>query len=296
MEWAAEALLNNGDGTYGGNHNFYIYDQGAKGFVYLPNDTDATFEWMSLFDLTPYDAHPIYWWANRAQPAPPPTEVWLAAMGDPAWRQKYVDAIADPARALGRGQLQGWIDTWSQQIADAVAPIPTRWATPEQFRMAVGAARETVAKRRDYLQSFVDCDAGRQRRRPGRRRCPLVRRLPRRRPGREPGRARDLRQRHRRRLQRRHRRRVLAAPARSAGVRLLLVRTPVDLGQASVSREIYLGKQGDHPLTSCQHSAQDGAGQLELGGAEMRTTTRNRCHRATRAPPSCRATTSCAGW
>ena len=41
-EWAAEALLNNGDGAYGGNHNFYIYDQGAQGFVFLPNDTDAT--------------------------------------------------------------------------------------------------------------------------------------------------------------------------------------------------------------------------------------------------------------
>ena len=157
MEWAAEALLNNGDGSYGGNHNFYIYDQGAKGFVYLPNDTDATFEWMSLFDITPYDAHPIYWWANRAQPAPPPTEVWLAAMGDPGWRKKYVDAIAAQLARWDVGQLQGWIDAWSQQIADAVAADPHRWATPEQFRMAVGAARETVAQRRDYLQSFVEC-------------------------------------------------------------------------------------------------------------------------------------------
>ena len=25
-EWAAEALLNDGDGYYGGGHNFYIYD------------------------------------------------------------------------------------------------------------------------------------------------------------------------------------------------------------------------------------------------------------------------------
>ena len=70
VEWASEALLNNADGTYGGNHNLYIYDQGAKGFVYLPNDTDSTFDWLSLFDLTPSNDHPIYWWANRAQPMP----------------------------------------------------------------------------------------------------------------------------------------------------------------------------------------------------------------------------------
>ena len=35
MTWAAEALLNDADGYYGGFHNFYLYDQGPEG-VRLP--------------------------------------------------------------------------------------------------------------------------------------------------------------------------------------------------------------------------------------------------------------------
>jgi len=49
--WGAEALLNDGDGYYGGFHNFYVYDQGQPGFVFLPQDTDSTFDWLVQFDL-----------------------------------------------------------------------------------------------------------------------------------------------------------------------------------------------------------------------------------------------------
>src|SRR4029079_2346383 len=42
MTWAAEALLNDADGYYGGFHNFLLYDQGPKGLIFLPKDTDST--------------------------------------------------------------------------------------------------------------------------------------------------------------------------------------------------------------------------------------------------------------
>jgi hypothetical protein len=158
VEWASEALLNNADGTYGGTHNFYIYDEGAKGFVYLPNDTDSTFDWMTLFDDTPSDDHPIYYWANRAPPKPAVGAVWLAVMNDPGWRSKYVDAIATQLGQWNVSQIQGWIDSWSQQIAADVAADPHTWATPDQFQMAVSAAHDVVAARAQYLQTFVDCE------------------------------------------------------------------------------------------------------------------------------------------
>jgi hypothetical protein len=158
VEWASEALLNNADGTYGGNHNLYIYDQGAKGFVYLPNDTDSTFDWLSLFDVTPANDHPIYWWSNRAQPLQGPGVVWVAVMSDPTWRSKYVDAIATQLGKWNVQQIQGWIDTWSQQIAADVAADPHTWASPAQFQMAVGTAHDVVAQRAQFLQTFVDCE------------------------------------------------------------------------------------------------------------------------------------------
>jgi len=158
MEWAGEALLNDADGIYGGTHNFYIYDQGAKGFVFLPNDTDATFEWLSLFDKTPHDDHPIYTWERRGPPAPIPSPIWLVAMNDPATRGKYVDAIAAQLAHWNVAQLQGWLDAWSQQIADAVAADPHAWATVDQFHAAVAAAHDIIAARAEFLNSFVDCE------------------------------------------------------------------------------------------------------------------------------------------
>jgi hypothetical protein len=156
-EWAGEALLNDADGFYGGMHNFYIYDT-PKGFIFLPNDTDSTFEWMYEFDLTPFNAHPVFWWEGRAKPQPAPLAVWLAAMNDPATRSKYVDAIADALAQWNVSQIQGWIDAWSQQIGDAVATDPHTWATVSQFQGAVAAAHNIVGQRAQFLQSFVDCE------------------------------------------------------------------------------------------------------------------------------------------
>jgi hypothetical protein len=158
LEWASEALLNDGDGMYGGMHNFYIYDAGAKGFVYLPNDTDATFDWLTQNDITPANAHPIAWWLNRAQPQPAPTTVWTAVLNDAGWRAEYVAAIATQLGKWNVAQLQGWIDAWSQQIAADVTADPHTPVTPAQFQMAVAQARDVVAKRAQYLQSFVACE------------------------------------------------------------------------------------------------------------------------------------------
>ena len=64
--WAAEALLNDSDGYYGGSHNFLLYDQGAAGYVFLSTDLDSTLDWLVLFDTVGATDHPIYWWYARA--------------------------------------------------------------------------------------------------------------------------------------------------------------------------------------------------------------------------------------
>jgi hypothetical protein len=157
-EWAVEALLNDADGYYSGDHNFYLYDQGAKGFVFLPDDTDATFDWFVFNDKTPANAHPIFWWEGRYEPTPKPGHAWLLAMNDPATRKLYVDALAAALASWNTSQVQGWIDNWSQQIADAVASDPHARATPTDFHKAVAAARQVVEDRPEYLRSFVDCE------------------------------------------------------------------------------------------------------------------------------------------
>jgi hypothetical protein len=158
--WGAEALLNDADGYYGGSHNYYLYDQGVAGYVFLPQDTDSDLDWLETFDLPGATDHPIFWWSSRAQPAPMVGDKWLIVLGDAAQRVHYADAIAGLLAKWDVTQLQGWIDSWSQQIAAAATSDPHTWATPADTQRATQVARDIVSKRATYLQSFVDCENG----------------------------------------------------------------------------------------------------------------------------------------
>jgi hypothetical protein len=160
VSWAAEAVLNDADGYYGGAHNFYLYDQGANGFVFLPNDTDSTFDWLALFDLPAFTDHPVFYWQARAAPAQLPGPQWNIVMSDAGWRKKYADAIAALLAKWDVAELQGWLSDWSAQIAADVAADPHAWATPADFQKAIASAHDVIGDRAQYLQSFVDCENG----------------------------------------------------------------------------------------------------------------------------------------
>ena len=160
QEWAGEALMNSADNYYGGDHNFYIYDTGAKGFVFLPNDTDSTFDWMVLNDQTGVKDHPVYFWEGRDQPPPHRGHIWRITMSDAAMRRQYADAIAAQLKNWDVKQIQGWIDTWSKQIAGDVADDPHTPVTMANFQQEIAAARSAVADRAAFLQTFVDCEKG----------------------------------------------------------------------------------------------------------------------------------------
>ena len=200
-------MLNDGDGYWGGGHNFYIYDYAGKGYRWLLDDADATFAWLGRSDV-----NPIYWWAGRTSQQEA-GQHYLIVMADPTWRANYLAAIRAQLARWDVARVQGWIDTWSAQIADAVAQDPHRLHSLEDHREALAAMR-AGGRRSAGLRREVPRLRGRQRRRQrrGRRRFRVVQRLRRRQPGRQPGRRRDLRQRHRRQLQPPRRRRQTAAP------------------------------------------------------------------------------------
>jgi hypothetical protein len=159
LEWAAEAVVNDADGYYGGAHNYYLYDEGAPGYVWLPDHTDSALEWLELFTPLSYKQHPIYWWEGRPMAEPPPAD-YLIVLNDPTWRGHYTDAIATQAAKWDATEILGWIDAWSAQIADAIAADPRKWATPDQVTTALGALRDVVNNRPQFLQSFVSCERG----------------------------------------------------------------------------------------------------------------------------------------
>ncbi len=159
LEWAAEAVVEDSDGYYGGSHNYWLYDEGTPGYVWLLDHTDSALEWTELFTPLGYKEHPIYWWAGRPLPDPPGKN-YLIVMNDPTWRKQYVDAIATQMPKWNPTEITGWIDTWSQQISGAVAADTHKWATMDQFTAAVAAMKDMAQNRPQYLKSFVACENG----------------------------------------------------------------------------------------------------------------------------------------
>jgi hypothetical protein len=150
--WAAECMLNDGDGYWGGAHNFYLYDQGAKGYVWIPSDVDATFNYLSKHTINPF-----YWWIGRFMPEPP-GQHYAIVMADPTWRAAYVDAMAAKLARFDVAEIQGWIGDWSKQIADAVAQDPHKAATVAQFGAAIAAAKDEVHERAEFVSRWLACE------------------------------------------------------------------------------------------------------------------------------------------
>jgi hypothetical protein len=166
--WAAEAVVNDADGYWAGDHNFMIYDHPKRGFLWLSVDLDSAFAWIGSMQ------HPVYWWAGRYWRPLEIPQHYLTVIADPDGRAAFVSALAAMVAAYDPPTLQGWVDDWSAQIAPAVARdahLPFSIAAHDQ---AVAAMRDEIAARATYLRSFLACaqgDAGDDRDGDGHRWC-----------------------------------------------------------------------------------------------------------------------------
>jgi len=154
LTWAAEMMLNDGDGYWGGDHNFYLYDQGPNlGYVFLPTDLDSILDFLASFT-----SDPVWWWSSRPglQFIGPQYRV---AMSDATLRGQYISAVTTQLGRFDVSQLQGWLDQWSAQIRDAVAADPHKPAstTTVAFDNAIAAALQGVQTRADYVTRWLAC-------------------------------------------------------------------------------------------------------------------------------------------
>ncbi len=156
LSWAAEAMLNDADGFYGGDHNFYIYDEGAnKGYAFFPDDLDSSLDYIG--DAT---TDPIYWWAARHD-VTDVLQPYRVVIGDDGLRAQYIAALAAQLGKWNVPQIQSWIDTAATQIASAVAADPHKPSTTTvaDFQAAVARERSGIQARADYVSSWLACRA-----------------------------------------------------------------------------------------------------------------------------------------
>jgi hypothetical protein len=151
--WAAEALLPQPDGYWGGNSNFYVYDHPTRGFIWLTDDLDATFEFM------PADMHPLYFWFNRNPPRRPGPQ-YVAMMNDAPTRNRFIEILAQLVEGWDIGQLQGRVSAWSAQIADALAADPNRSGSFEDDQARQGRLSDFVSQRPAFIRSWLTCAQG----------------------------------------------------------------------------------------------------------------------------------------
>ncbi len=156
LSWAAEALLNDGDGYYGGDHNFYIYDEGPTlGYAFFPTDLDSSLDYLGRFD-----SDPIFWWSTRQDVLDVPQH-YRVVMNDDTLRARYVAAVAAQLGKWDVPTIQSWIDTAAAQIASAVEADPHKPSTTTSaaFQSAVALARRGIQDRADYVSSWLACRA-----------------------------------------------------------------------------------------------------------------------------------------
>jgi hypothetical protein len=150
LEWATEAVLPDADGAWAGGYNFYAYNDPLTGFVVIPWDKDATFTRLDP-DVDPYTyKKPPEVFHGR--------EFYDITTADPAWFQRYIEAVAF---ALDEGYrvdlLQQRIDAWAAQIEAAAADDPNRPFTFAQHLDAVEDKREFVAERHAFVAGWLKC-------------------------------------------------------------------------------------------------------------------------------------------
>ncbi len=149
LEWAAEAVIPQDDGYWCCSHNFFLYEHPTNGVTFLPWDLDYS------FDTAPWFASPAEFYRDsNSQPH------LDAVAADPEWGPRWLEALRTAADSYDVETMQGQVDTWSAQIADAFADDPHTTVSAGSHTDGVDRLRAFVAQRRGFLDGWIACAQG----------------------------------------------------------------------------------------------------------------------------------------
>jgi hypothetical protein len=147
-DWAAEAMTPDNDGYWAVDHNFYIYGHPTRGFLWLPYDLDAT------FDFVQFDADPVTWvpsWSNG----------WgihqQIALGDPDVLNSFVAAVDKAHAAYDVNLLMARLARWEEQIAPSVGADQVKPFSTADHQIAIVTMTNYFYLRDRFVTSWLDC-------------------------------------------------------------------------------------------------------------------------------------------
>jgi hypothetical protein len=147
-EWAGEAMLPDNDGYWGVDHNYYLYRHPTRGFLWVPYDLDAT------FDFTEFSADPITWVPSWSQGWGLHQQI---AFSDPALRERFVAALQTAYDAYDVNLLQSRLQRWAAQIAGSVAADSVKPFSTSDQEIAVQSVNNYIPLRKKFVASWLDC-------------------------------------------------------------------------------------------------------------------------------------------
>ena len=156
-EWAVEAMIPASDNYWAGVEiNYYLYDHPSRGFLWLPYDLDAAFG-----DSAYSDGSLVYPDAVTADPITWENDYWLKeplvkiVLADPTWCGRFADAVRRARAQFDPKELTTRIDTWDNQIAEALAEDPHRTCSLDQHAAAVEELRAFVVARAAFVDEWL---------------------------------------------------------------------------------------------------------------------------------------------
>lgn len=149
--WAAEAMLADADGYWGGNNNYLMYDHPSRGWTWLADDLDGT------LDFRPADMHPLFFWIGYE--GRNPGRHFVAVLSDPHWRARFIEALRWARSAWHSGQMQSLVDTWAEQIAAAAAADPHVPYSFADHEGKVARLRAFLPARAEAMSRWLECTA-----------------------------------------------------------------------------------------------------------------------------------------
>ena len=143
-EWAAEAILPDGDGYWCCGHNYYLYDHPTRGMLWIPWDQDGTFDWVA------YNTDPVTVWYPDATPH------MAAMLGNPEWRAQYVDRVTELAAQYGTDEMLDLYATWLDQTYAYGVADPYRYYDDSYYEYYIDSLPASVVSRKSYLDAWVE--------------------------------------------------------------------------------------------------------------------------------------------
>lgn len=156
--YAAEAILPDSDGCWGGGYNYFFYDDPLSGkFKLIPWDMDSTFDRFNDGKKGKYpdNPDPVVWHKEERYHG----RIWYElALEDEDWFWYYIETVRTQFEAAyDVAVLHEKIATWTDQIKESVFEDSNKPWDNDKYLDEVEELEDYVEARAEWLEEWLEC-------------------------------------------------------------------------------------------------------------------------------------------